>query len=380
MPNDPIFFDRTTFEAAQDLSRSIRETNPRRAALTETIFTFHRALFRLNQAARAIDDVAFPGYRDAEIERPIYIVANPRSGTTFLHRLMCLDHQFFYLKLFHTLFPAVSLFKIIDAASDTDSVFSRLLETGIDAFEDRFFGAWEDIHPLGFDRAEEDEGLFVLTLLSPGLYLLFPEISKLPRPSAVDDLSGETRRRVMDFYESCLKRVKFVEGRHKTFLGKTVLVPGRFQSLLDRFPRARFVQLVRHPYKTVPSFVSMFRLPWRSFAPEIEDRSPQTRQLADLAIDYYRRSFEARKRVDDDHMMTVRFDNLVAEPKKHIERIYDWLDYDITPSFEYNLDAELRSRREYSSSHEYSLEQFGLTRGEIYGRLRDVFEYHGFEP
>ena len=35
-----------------------------------------------------LDRIAFPGYRQQPIDRPIFIVGNPRSGTTFLHRLL----------------------------------------------------------------------------------------------------------------------------------------------------------------------------------------------------------------------------------------------------------------------------------------------------
>ena len=380
MPDDPIFFDRKTLEQGLRLARTMGRSNPRRLALTEGLMGLHRIVFRLVQAARALDDVLYPEYREVDVDAPIFVVANPRSGTTFLHRLLCLDNQFVYPKLYHTILPAISLFECIEASDRLDRRLHGLLGEGVESLEETVFGGWEDIHPLAFDRAEEDEGLFVLTLLSAGLYLLYPEINALPRPAAIDDLERETRERAMDFYEESLRRLMYHQGPDQQFLGKTVLIPGRIHSMLDRFPDARFIHLVRHPYETVPSFVSMFRTPWRFHAAGIEDDSPHVKQLADLAIDYYRRMHEARERIPDAQIETFRFSTVVGEPRETVDRIYEWLDLQMTDAVSSSIDEEIEASRDYSSSHDYSIQQFGLTRGEIYTRLRDIFEAHGFEP
>lgn len=380
MSNDSIFFDRQTLKTGLRLNRAMGRSNPRRLGLTEGLMGLHRVVFRLVQIARRLDDLFYDGYRDVEIESPIFIVANPRSGTTFLHRLLCLDDQFVYPKLYHTIFPAISIFELIEASGRVDRLLDGLLEEGVESLEETVFGGWEEIHPLGFDRAEEDEGLFVLALLSAGLYLLFPEVDELPRPAAIDDLEPETRRRVMAFYEESLQRLMYHEGPDRRFLGKTVLVPGRIHSMLERFPDARFVHLVRHPYETIPSFVSMFRAPWRFHSPGIEDDSPRTRRLADLAIDYYRRMHEARPHIPEGQLETFRFSTVVGDPRSTVDRIYEWLDLSMSDETSRALDREIEASRDYESNHQYSIDQFGLTRGEIYTRLRDVFDYHGFEP
>jgi hypothetical protein len=42
----------------------------------------------ISSATMGLDRVFFRGYRKQPIDRPIFIVGNPRSGTTFLHRLL----------------------------------------------------------------------------------------------------------------------------------------------------------------------------------------------------------------------------------------------------------------------------------------------------
>ena len=42
-----------------------------------------------------LDEILFPGYRKTKVEKPVFIIGNPRSGTTFLHRIMDKDKQNF---------------------------------------------------------------------------------------------------------------------------------------------------------------------------------------------------------------------------------------------------------------------------------------------
>ena len=70
---------------------------------------------------------------------------------------------------------------------------------------------------------------------------------------------------------------------------------------------------------------------------------------------------------------------LVAEPKKVVERIYAQLAIPLTADYERTLVAEQERARKHEAKHRYSLEQFGLEAGEIRARLADLFERFGWE-
>ena len=44
---------------------------------------------------RALDHVFFPAFRRQEIRRPVFIIAPPRSGTTFLQKLLARNREVF---------------------------------------------------------------------------------------------------------------------------------------------------------------------------------------------------------------------------------------------------------------------------------------------
>ncbi|MBA4367501.1 MAG: hypothetical protein C0403_07665, partial [Desulfobacterium sp.] len=80
-------------------------------------FTFKRIVFILtfpvwyffleliNWTCLFLDEIFFPGYRRVAVLNPVFVVGFPRSGTTYLHRLLNSDYeQFTSLKLWEILF------------------------------------------------------------------------------------------------------------------------------------------------------------------------------------------------------------------------------------------------------------------------------------
>jgi hypothetical protein len=64
----------------------------RRLLLRRLIFfplaTFTYLAFRMVvRLGRGLDDLFYRGYRAQQVRSPVFVIAFPRSGTTFLHRL-----------------------------------------------------------------------------------------------------------------------------------------------------------------------------------------------------------------------------------------------------------------------------------------------------
>jgi hypothetical protein len=149
--------------------------------------------------------------------------------------------------------------------------------------------------------------------------------------------------------------------------------------MFERFPDARFVYLVRHPYDALPSFLSMFYDKWATHSPAIPMDSPASRALARMTIAYLRYALDCRKFVPAEQFRVVRYDDLVTDPRAVVEDVYAWLGLPIGAAFRARLDAATRLQRSYASEHHYSLEQFGISKREVYADLKEVFEEFGFE-
>ena len=76
---------------------------------------------------RGLDHVFFPSFGKQKIEAPVFIVATPRSGTTFLHRLMSLDERFACFKLWQMAPARIEFHYVLypDAVIDSAATMSR---------------------------------------------------------------------------------------------------------------------------------------------------------------------------------------------------------------------------------------------------------------
>lgn len=381
---DAMYFDADTWKELLHLAATKTRT-PEYARYFVAAQGVFGALRGLVAAGRRVDDVLYPGWRDQPVREPFFIFANARSGTTLLHRLMSYDtERFTYSKLYESLFQSVAIHRLIDAGISVDARLGRPVGDAVLRVDERIFRVWKDIHPMGINQAEEDEAYFVFSLLTPGLYPFFPYPRELERVSWLDRLGDDVVDAVMDDYEGAVKRLLYVQGLrdgkpNRQLLSKSVFLQGRLDAFRERFPDGRFVYLVRHPYESIPSFVSMFVAIWRLHSPEILDDSDEARALAKIAIDFYRRGLEARKQFSPSQFLTVKYADLTADPGATVRRIYGHFGMDVTPGFAEVLDAETAKARRYRSKHRYSLAQYGLTKADIHGPLAEAFDELGFE-
>lgn len=329
---------------------------------------------------RLLDEVLFFGYRSIDLSKSLFVVSNPRSGTTFMHRLLCEDkerHQF--MKLYHTLLPSVTLIVIIEGLGKVDKLVGGPLKWVFDKISDKAFGGWKHIHPMGFNMAEEDEGMFVYTLLTPGIFLMFPFVDEFPKVQFCDELPEGARRRLMKYYESSLKRFMFATGQNKVLVSKNVLSTGRLKSLVETIDGIKIVYIIRDPYKAVPSLVNMFYVVWKWHSPDLPENSKYSRQLAEVGMKYYTYFDEMRSLIPAHRLHVVHYDEFIKKPAATVREIYEKFDLPVSAAFDERLIAATQKSRKYKSSHQYSLEMFGLTQELVYSRLKPIFAKYGFE-
>lgn len=331
------------------------------------------------QLWRLLDLLLYPGYRRQPIDKLIYIIANPRSGTTFLHRILCQDDQFTYFKLYHTLLPSVALIKVIGRLAKLDQKLGGLLRSTANLLTRKAFRNWTGIHDTRLTEAEEDEQLFLYTLLSPSVFMLFPFFSELSHVAFVDRLPYKAREKLMTYYLDCLKRQIYATGPEKTLLAKNVLIQGRLGSILQSIPDIRIVYLVRHPRETIPSFISMYAAFWRLHSPQLERDPVLTRALAVLLCDYYNCFMEIRRELPEGQLMEISYDDLIADPEGTVKEIYRKFNLNMDEAFAEKLNRESARSRKHKSSHQYSLEKVGLSEELIRDRLGGFLKVYGLE-
>jgi hypothetical protein len=293
---------------------------------------------------------------------------------------MARDPAFTCMKTYQTQLPAISIEHLVRNVARLDRPLggrlSRLLER-MNAVVSRF----EHVHSTRLQDPEEDSALFLAALAEPNMNLVFPFGHGMDERWYLDDFPEPERSRVMDWYLSSLRRHLY-DAPGRRLLVKNAHAAGRLESIRRALPDLRVIHIVRHPYETVPSSVSLMAHGYRALAGlEPDTKSPEWRAVADATIEYYRRLQRFEKQFPEEQWITVRFDELVRDPMSVVERIYAHLGLPMSEEAVRAIGAEaVASDRHRSRGHSYSLEAFGLTREAIYEPLREVFEAYGFEP
>jgi omega-hydroxy-beta-dihydromenaquinone-9 sulfotransferase len=336
----------------------------------------------LNWLGFLLDSMLFRGYREQKVREPLFIVGVPRSGTTFLHRLLARDEeQFTSMKFWEILFaPSVIQKKFYAAIGSLDALIGSPLRRMISALEKRSLKNLTKIHPTGLFEAEED-GIILLHIFSSAfLGFVLPFLDDLwPYVLLDSELQDAARRKkIMAFYKRCVQNHLYVFGREKRFLSKNPLFSAMVGSLNDTFPDAKFICMVRTPFETVPSAISLLTFYFNTFLSPIEPCPFLDRQL-EMVSCYYRYPLTLLDRMPPDRQQVLTYQTLVTHPAQTVTGIYTGFSFEMSPAFNRTIQREEEKARLYKSKHEYSLEKFNLSRAQIVARYEDIFDRFGFD-
>lgn len=333
-----------------------------------------------NGVCLLLDEVLFPGYRRVEVRAPIFIIGNPRSGTTFLHRTLSRDSErFLVFKTWELLFPSILQKKIGSWLGRFDRRMGSSLRRIIEHRENQMLGSFQEMHPTGLFVPEEDEILFLHPFAS--IFLIFFFRSHAAARVYLDfdrDIAPERRERLLLYYRRCLQRQAYARGVNMVFLSKNPMFGGKIASLHRHFPDARFVYLVRNPMDAVPSMLSeghascvyakVGTLP-------TEDFQEQVFQAARVL---YRRPLEYLDAHPEAGYQILKFAQLVKHPLATVSGLYARWGFDLTPAFRQTLEEEDAKSARYRSAHQYAIEQFSIDADRIAREFSDVMARFGF--
>lgn len=342
----------------------------------------------LTTAGRAVDHLLSPGFRQVRVDAPLFVVAPPRSGTTLLYGLLASDPRFVGPRLYETVFPALSTLRLLEAGARIgDRLSAGRLDARFTAWEDAVFGEFDPIHRSRYRELEEDMPLFDHLLACPSATRYFPYPERLRELLFLDDRPPAARRAVMAHYRGTVQRLLHRAPRGSTFLAKNVSSYGRIASLLEAFPDARLIHIARHPFKVIPSTIQLFQASLYLGVPPEErppllPTHPQLRLHGDAVIEGMRRLLSWERQLPKERWLTLRFDELIADPLATARRVYAHFDVPLDPTAEAAVAAQAQQAATYRSRKvaPLTLADCGYREDEVYAELREVFDAYGFAP
>jgi len=326
-----------------------------------------------------LDDILFPGHKTQPIEKPLFIIGNLRSGSTFLHRLLSRDTETFTSLTTWDIYltPSVTQKKITQFFSKLDKKFGGHVHRLLHAFDQRTLGQFK-IHPISFFQPEEDENILLHIWDSFWVTFLFPFMDEFPNYQHFDEaLPPKRKRQIMAFYKSMLQRHMYATGK-KYYAAKAPAFSAKIKTLTEFFPEARIIYLARNPLDMLPSTVSWINYARRVFTDPGEGYI-YLDEILDFTQHWYRHPLKYLDSHPSPRHLILKYDDLIQRPEHVIRKFYEQFGYPDKPGLKKIVDEAVKETLSHSSDHTYSYEEMGFTRQQIVELYSDIFERFGFD-
>ena len=320
----------------------------------------------------SLDTLLFGRLRRTRKLRPIVLVGNPRTGTTFLQRFLADEGFGCGMQLFMMLYPSLLLQKVLKP-------FLPLLEKLSPA---KYHST--DAHHTSLSSVETDDVSVLFRHLDGfflyGFFLSFDEEDLLPY---FDPKVRDTSERDFDWLEALWRRSLVLHGAERN-IAKLFSVAPRLPQFLQRFPEAQILYMARDPLSVIPSSMSLvIGVLDRAFGFWSKPEAVRQRWLDRMYQGWlllFRTFHESwtSGAIDKSRVYVVRYDRMMADFESVMQEMCAFLEHEMTPQLLETISKRGEKQRSYKSEHKYDLAKFGLSEAKI--RQDCAFYYDTFLP
>jgi hypothetical protein len=293
---------------------------------------------------------------------PVFVVGHWRTGTTLLHELLVLDPR-------HTCPTTLQCF-VPNHFLLTEGL---LKQYGRILVPDR---RPMDNMVAGWDKPQEDEfALCLLGLPSPYADLAFP--NRPPTYPGSLDLSGLTPAQLAHWRRTFVRFLRALTYRDpRRLVLKSPPHTARIRVLLEMFPDARFVHIVRDPHVVFPSTVNLWKSLGRTHGLQSvrDERRIREKVFAEFRV-IYDRLEEARALIPPGRFHEMRYEQLVKDPVGEMRKVYEAVGLGEFETVRPRLEEFARDWADYETN-KYQLTD--ADRAEVAARWGDVIRRYGY--
>ncbi|WP_119396357.1 sulfotransferase family protein [Salinibius halmophilus] len=332
---------------------------PKRLVLFSLVWIALSALNVVHIIGFILDALLFRKARQLPVKAPVFVLGVPRSGTTFLQRVLANDASLTTLRTWECILaPSISERYFWQAVAFLGRPFVGLVERA----QQRLFVRMDNIHTIRLDEPEEDFLLFLSIHACFLLFVLAPNSKYIWQLSQFDQqLPAWWRRLVMQYYYSCLQKHLYFHGSDLRILSKNPSFTSMMTSLSQTFPDAKFIACTRDPETVVASQLSSLKPSVALFASMATFKQIQQPLLNSLAAYYEIVAHWASQ----PNCVLVPMSQIKTELVSTTKAIYQFCHLEVTDAFAEQLEQQAQASRQYSSGHQYSLLEYHIGEDDI---------------
>jgi hypothetical protein len=326
-----------------------------------------------NRLHIALDRKQYPKISEERIERPIFIVGFPRSGTTLLHSLLAEDLDVLTLRSWHTHAPSPPP-GAGPVCGGRIALAQRVVDQWLDMcptmllmhpYSDKgAFQLVEDEEVFAFDfRGARPSHLYKVSTLDVGMIM----------PSS--DLVGAFR-----FHREFLQHFQWNTGKSRWIL-KGPSAQHHLDALFEVYPDALCVWPHRPLGDIYASDAALRAVVYDTINGRPNDWTSQSRAQAERMKAAYDRVM-GNALIDDPRVLHISFRELSADPTTIIEKVYERHGLAMTTNFKNRLHAWIadpENQVDRYGRYPYSYEAFGIERQWIEALFADYSKRFGLE-
>jgi hypothetical protein len=344
-------------EHEEGLRILVDDLNAPTAGLTGVGNYLQRAQVKSALVGRLLSESGFaahPAYAEVAVERPVFVVGLPRTGTTALHRLLNADPNHQGLELWLTEFP--------QPRPPRETWAENPVFNGINAAYTQHHVANPEFMGIHYMDAASVEECWRL-LRQSGTSIGYESLAHVPTYSVW--LAEQDWKQAYERFRRNLQLIG-LNDPGKRWVLKNPSHLAALDAIMAAFPDALIVNTRRDPVTSIASACSLSAEAtdgWSTmFVGDLIGRT----QLEMLARTY--RSFEsARSRYPASQFLDVEYADFVGDPVGTTKAVYDAFDLGWNESVEAGVRAIDEESRQGGKrpSHKYRLDDYGLTESQV---------------
>jgi Sulfotransferase family len=301
--------------------------------------------------------------KNTDIGPAIIIIGFPRTGSTKLQRLIAQDGRLDHMKFWEVVFP-------LAYPGEQNNEIRLKLINGLE----RELGQPELTAGHNLDAAEPEEEL----LLQKSDFTVSNIRDHLDMPIWLDEM---IRRDPRPRYEVVRQ---FIVG-HKVqrrkqglaWIFKNAYAAEHADVIAETFPNAKLIFTHRDPVDWLCSITSLGHK-YRQLYSAPGDKQATGAEFLRYWSGFAERALRACERVPANRLLHVRYRDALTDPIATIRKVYDFCELELTPEAESSIHRyDERNRQHQHGRHDYTLEEFGLTREGIESAFHDYLMRYG---
>ncbi|AXK33722.1 sulfotransferase [Streptomyces armeniacus] len=307
-----------------------------------------------------------PEIFEAQVSCPVFVTGTPRTGTTFVQKLLWQDSGFRCLPLWESSHPLPKGDPTAAQKDPDPRIAASRTELKL---TNKILPEQASMHGLVHDEPEEENPLLAISHCSS----MYENIALVPAYREWYTQADHTPG-----YRHFARVLQYLQWSRPGGDRWALKAPGHLEMLgplLSVFDDATVVQTHRDPVTSVISFANMV-----TYGARVYFDRPDPLLVGQYAADFIERLLRAAVRDHEkagDRVVDIKFRDLVSDPLGEMKRVYEAADRELDAATERAMRDYAESESKRGGRHKYAAEDFALDVEAL--RERFGFYYEHFD-